>query len=105
MAKVTKTELARAISKRTGDTQKSCDDMIVAMCNIIIEALLKGDSVQIRNFCTFECVEYAERVTRNPSTGKRQYFPAIRIPKCRIAEIVKDAVKSKRTELGRDLVT
>ncbi|MBU1626762.1 integration host factor subunit beta, partial [bacterium] len=48
--------------------------------NSIIEALAKGDKVEIRNFGSFRIKTRGPRIGRNPKTGERVAVPKKKVP-------------------------
>ncbi len=48
--------------------------------NSIIEALAKGDKVEIRGFGSFRVRERAAKEGRNPKTGEKVYVPPKKVP-------------------------
>lgn len=70
-----KAELVRAISQRSGLTQKAAGQALDALVAVVSEALAGGDEVRVQDFGTFRVVVRKERAGRNPRTGE-----AVRIP-------------------------
>ena len=49
-----KADLIAAIAAKTGDTKKSAEASVNALVDVITEALVKGDKVQLVGFGSFE---------------------------------------------------
>lgn len=68
-----KNELIAKVNEKTGF---KADKAVNALLDIIVEALAKGDNVQILGFGTFETRERAARIGHNPQTGETIQIPA-----------------------------
>lgn len=91
---MTKPELIDVLSSKTEMTKKDCANVLDAFQDTVKETLAKGDKVQLVGFGTFEVVERAERMGRNPSTGKEMLIPASKSPKFKAGKVLKDAVNA-----------
>lgn len=68
---MTKKELAKALfEKGVFSTKADAERKIDVVFDVMEEALLSGDSINIINFGKLEVVERAPRVGRNPKTGQ-----------------------------------
>ena len=65
-----KAELTAAIVKKTGFTKKDAEKALGTVTEVIAEALAAGEKVQVVGFGSFEVVNRAARVARNPRTGE-----------------------------------
>ena len=73
-------ELINAMAARTGSTKTDANRAVMALAEIIADALKKGDSVSLIGFGTFEMRERAARTGRNPRTGEELKIAASRVP-------------------------
>lgn len=89
---MTKTELIAAIAEQAEISKKDAENALNAMTGTITETLRKKEKVQLIGFGTFETRERAERVGRNPQTGKQQVIPAATVPAFKAGSALKDAV-------------
>ena len=87
-----KTELATAVSERTGIAKKDAERAVNAALETIAEALKKGEKVQLTGFGTFEVKDREDRVGRNPKTGEAVHIPATRTPVFKASKALKDKV-------------
>ena len=67
---LTKRDLVMRISEETGVVQAQAFDVVQKTLDYIIEALAKGDKVELRNFGVFEVTVRKARVGRNPNDPK-----------------------------------
>ena len=73
---MTKKEIVKAISDEIGLTQLKTKKIVQKTFDAIIDALVEGRRIELRNFGVFEVKERAARKARNPRTGQRVHVPA-----------------------------
>ena len=89
---MTKSELIKAIAKKSSLTEAQTNDVVKALTDIITEALASGDKVQLPGLFTAEAVERPARNGRNPRTGEAMTIPAHRAVKISASSTLKKAV-------------
>lgn len=89
-----KVELIGAVASKSEISKKDVERVINAFTNVVADALVDGDKVQLVGFGTFEVVERAERQGRNPATGEAMTIAASKSPKFKAGKALKDAVKA-----------
>ncbi|MBC8232482.1 HU family DNA-binding protein [bacterium] len=89
---MTKQNLIDEVAEKTGLTKKQSGAALNAVLEAIQEALVKGDSVGLIGFGTFEVRERAARSGRNPQTGAPIEIPAKTVPAFKVGKKLKDAV-------------
>ena len=89
-----KVELVGAVASKSEISKKDVEKVINAFTNIVADALVDGDKVQLVGFGTFEVVERAKRQGRNPATGEAITIAASKSPKFKAGKALKDAVKA-----------
>lgn len=89
-----KVELIGAVASKSEFSKKDVEKVINAFTNVVADALVDGDKVQLVGFGTFEVVERAERQGRNPATGEAMTIAASKSPKFKAGKALKDAVKA-----------
>ena len=88
-----RSELVAAIADKASMTKKDADLALGATIEAITDALKKGDKVHLVGFGTFEVLEKAARVGRNPQTGKEIKIPASKAPAFKAGKAFKEAIK------------
>ena len=86
-----KKDIIKKVAENTGMTQKD----VTAIVDIFVDAVMdsiKDGKVSISGFGTFEVVERAARMGRNPKTGMGIEIPASKSPKFKPAKMFKDFV-------------
>ena len=89
-----KVELIGAVASKSEISKKDVEKVINAFTNVVADALVDGDKVQLVGFGTFEVVERAERQGRNPATGEAMTIAASKSPKFKAGKALKEAVKA-----------
>ncbi len=93
---MTKAELVRQVAERTGMTKKDTALVVNAVFETIMDALAKGEKVQIAGFGVFEVKQRAERVGRNPRTGEEIKIPPRKVPVFRVGKELKTRVMESK---------
>ena len=77
---MTKAELVDEVSKASELTRKHSEVIVDAVFSTIVEALQRGDKIELRGFGSFRVRRRASRTGRNPKTGQGVVVPAKRVP-------------------------
>ena len=88
-----KEEMVDALAQRTGFTKKDSETVLDTVFQIISEALVSGDKVQVVGFGTFEVKDRAPRMGRNPKANIPVPIPAKRVPSFKPGKMLKDLVE------------
>lgn len=87
-----KAQLVEAIAAKTGDTKKASSDALNAFVEVITDALVKGDKVQLSGLGTFQTKTRAARKRLNPQTKQEIKIPACKAPSFKAGKALKEAV-------------
>ena len=87
-----KSELVEAMALKTGATKKATEETLSAFVDVVTEALVKCDKVQLVGFGTFETRARAARKGKNPQTGEEIKIPACKAPAFKAGKALKDIV-------------
>jgi len=87
-----KTELIAAVAAKADLTKKDTEKFLSAFEDVITEALVADDKVQLVGFLTVDVVTRAEREGRNPQTGQPMKIAASKAPRFKVGKKLKDAV-------------
>lgn len=88
-----KSELIDAISESSGLTKADAGRALDGFTAAVTSALSRGDSVTLVGFGTFAVKERAERVGRNPQTGREITISAAKTVKFKAGKSLTDTVK------------
>src|SRR5260370_3080614 len=72
---VTKKEIVKQISDRSGLTQLKTKEIVQLTFDAIVDTLLDAGRIELRNFGVFEVKQRKARKARNPRTGDRVDVP------------------------------
>ena len=89
-----KKELIKSVADKSAISQKDVTAVLDALIETISDTLKNKDSIALVGFGTFETVERAARVGRNPKTGAEIQIPAAISPKFKAGKTLKDTVAS-----------
>ena len=87
-----KADLIAAAAERAEVSKKDTEAVLNAITSTIIEAVSKGEAVQLIGFGTFDVAERGERTGRNPQTGEEMTIKASKSPKFKAGKAFKDSV-------------
>ena len=77
---MTKADIVRRIAQATGLTKTDTAAVVDGFIASVIDALEKGEHIEIRGFGTFKAVSRAPRTGRNPRTGSEVKIGRRRAP-------------------------
>src|SRR5215510_14725801 len=91
---LTKADLIEEVLKVTELPRKESEIFVETIFDSIIEAIQKGEKLEIRGFGSFRTRERRGRVGRNPKTREKVEVPAKRIPYFKPSKELKDFVNN-----------
>jgi DNA-binding protein HU-beta len=87
-----KTELIAAVADASGISKKDAEKAVNATVDTIVDAITKGDKVQLVGFGTFEQRQRNARQGVDPRTGNKIEIAASKVPAFKAGKAFKDAV-------------
>ena len=87
-----KTEIVNAIAAKSGLSKKDSEKALSATVDVITNALIEGEKVQLVGFGIFDVKNRAARIGRNPKTKEPINIPETRTPQFKAGKALKDAV-------------
>lgn len=96
---MTKADLVEEVTRVLEGTRKDSESVVEIVFESIINALRKGDKVEIRGFGSFRTRQRRPRIGRNPKTGVRVQVEAKRVPYFKPSKDLKDLLNPH--EAGR----
>ena len=88
-------EVVSSIAQRAGLPAAQVDRVIAELDQVLVEAVGRGEKVQLPGLLTVERVERAARTGRNPQTGASIDIPAGHGVKVTAGSRLEDAVSSR----------
>ena len=83
-------EFINELAKQTNRSASTVTQMVAETLGIFEEHLLQGDAVSISSFGTFEVKKKMERISVNPTTGKRFLIPPKLVLGFKQSNVLKD---------------
>lgn len=93
-----KAELAAEVTKRTKMSQKVTKVVVDAIFDEMVNALRRGDRVEIRGFGSFAMRNYGSYQGRNPKTGETVSVLPKKLPYFKVGKELKELVDLKKEE-------
>jgi integration host factor subunit beta len=100
---LTKADLIEEVLRISELPRKESETIVETIFESIIDALQKGDKIEIRGFGSFRTRQRRGRIGRNPKTGAKVDVPPKKIPFFKPSKELKDFVnnsESNSTEGG-----
>ena len=92
---MTKAELVEEVSRVSDLTKKHSEVIVDTVFRSIIDALQKGDKIELRGFGSFRLRQREPRKGRNPKTGARVDVPPKRVPYFKPGKELKDLINQE----------
>ncbi len=90
---MTKKDMVIKISEETGLKQTDIKIIVQKALDHIIAALVRGETVELRNFGVFKVRSRRSRVGRNPRTGTKVPIPERKAVSFKVGMVMKKKVK------------
>jgi integration host factor subunit alpha len=94
---LTRADLAEAVVQKVGLPRNESQDLVERILNEIAASLADGSTVKLSSFGTFGIRAKAERIGRNPKTGKEVPITPRRVLVFRPSNIMKDKINDHLT--------
>ncbi len=91
---MTKAELVVRVAAQLQLPQKQTDVLLAVCLTSIIEALRRGERVELRGFGSFRLRDRPSRAGRNPKTGESVSIPAKRVPLFKAGKELRERIAS-----------
>ncbi len=92
---MTKAELVDTVSRASELTRKHSEVIVEAVFTSIMDALQKGDKIELRGFGSFRLRKRGSRTGRNPKTGVGVHVPAKRVPYFKPGKELRELINSR----------
>lgn len=89
---LTRMDLSESVFREVGLSRNESADLVESVLDHISDALVGGENVKISSFGTFSIRDKAERIGRNPKTGKEVPIKPRRVLTFRPSHLMKDRV-------------
>jgi len=92
---MTKAELVEEVARAAELTKKDSEVIVEEVFKNIIEALNRGEKIELRGFGSFRVRERGARRGRNPKTGDPVSIPAKRVPYFKPGKELKELINDE----------
>lgn len=92
---MTKADIVEHIAESTGLTKTDTAMVVEGVIETLKDALVAGETVEIRGFGTLKIKKRAARRARNPRTGEPVDIPSKYVPTFKPSRELKDAVANE----------
>src|SRR4051795_1724369 len=96
---MTKAELVEEVSRVSDLTKKHSELIVETVFRSIIEALQRGEKIELRGFGSFRLRQREPRKGRNPKTGDKVDVPPKKVPYFKPGKELKELI-NRETELA-----
>lgn len=90
-----KAELISAIAEKSELTKKDAEKALKAFEDVVKEELSNKGEIRLVGFGTFDVIERAAHMGRNPQTKEPMEIPASTAPRFKAGKALKDAINKK----------
>ena len=101
---MTKAELVEEVSRVSDLTKKHSEVIVDTVFKSIIDALHRGEKIELRGFGSFRLRNRKSRTGRNPKTGEKVEVPSKKIPYFKpgkeLKELINKALEATPSEGG-----
>jgi integration host factor subunit beta len=91
---MTKAELVEEVSRTSEITRKHSEVIVDAVFTSIMDALRRGDKIELRGFGSFRLRHRGSRKGRNPKTGAGVVVPAKDVPYFKPGKELRELINS-----------
>jgi integration host factor subunit beta len=96
--RMTKAELVEEVSRVSDLTKKHSEVIVDTVFKTIIDALHRGEKIELRGFGSFRLRKREPRKGRNPKTGDKVDVPPKRVPYFKPGKELKDLINKEAEE-------
>ncbi|TDH38982.1 integration host factor subunit alpha [Pseudohoeflea suaedae] len=89
---VTRADLAEAVFRKVGLSRTESAELVEMVIDEVCNAIVRGDSVKLSSFATFQVRDKKERIGRNPKTGEEVPISPRRVMTFKASNVLKNRV-------------
>lgn len=94
---LTRADLAEAVYQEVGLSRSESSQLVESVLNEVADTLVKGETVKLSSFGSFQVREKAGRVGRNPKTGEEVPIEPRRVLVFRASHVLKDKINDAQS--------
>ena len=89
---ITRADLAEAVFRKVGLSRTESAELVEMVIDEVCGAIVRGDSVKLSSFATFQVRDKKERIGRNPKTGEEVPISPRRVMTFKASNVLKSRV-------------
>lgn len=89
---LTRAELAEAVYRKVGLSRTESAQLVEMVLQEICDAVVRGETVKLSSFATFQVRSKNERIGRNPKTGEEVPISPRRVMTFKASNVLKDRI-------------
>jgi integration host factor subunit alpha len=89
---VTRADLAESVFRKVGLSRTESAELVETVIDEICNAIVRGESVKLSSFATFQVRDKNERIGRNPKTGEEVPISPRRVMTFKASNVLKQRV-------------
>lgn len=93
---MTKSELIEEIAQRTGLTKSRAEMVVGTVFDSMVDAMARGEGIEIRGFGSFTVRQYKAYEGRNPRTGDAVHVAPKKLPFFKVGKELRERVNNER---------
>ena len=97
---LTKNDIVRTLAEKYELEIASTRRVVQGTLDMVLDALLKGDKVELRNFGVFEVIERKGRIARNPKSKQEVFIPERKVVKFKPGKVMEDKITTPSMKGG-----
>ncbi len=97
---LTKNDIVLVLSEKYELQIASTRRVVQGTLDMILEALFRGDKVELRNFGVFEVIERRGRIARNPKSLEEVFIPDRKVVKFKQGKLMEDRITTPSMKGG-----
>ena len=89
---ITRADLAEAVFRKVGLSRAESSEMVETILDEVCRAIVRGESVKLSSFATFQVRSKNERIGRNPKTGEEVPISPRRVLTFKASNVLKQRI-------------
>ncbi len=99
---LTRADLAEAVYRKVGLSRSESASLVEMILDEICDAVVRGETVKLSSFATFQVRSKAERIGRNPKTGEEVPISPRRVLTFKASNVLKQKIADAHSTGGSD---
>lgn len=101
---ITRADLAEAVYRNVGLSRTESAQLVEMVIDEICDAIVRGETVKLSSFATFQVRSKNERVGRNPKTGEEVPILPRRVMTFKASNVLKNMILEKHRQKAGEKV-